>query len=74
VILYSIIPAEIIFNNNANEKIGNFKDVDYMGTKVQVMEKSQDEYVITRILSTSPGDFLNPNIQPGTIIKRMIQK
>jgi len=73
VILYSIIPPEIIFNNNSNEMITDVKEIDYMGIKVQVRANSENEYVITRLLSTSPRDYLNPKLQPGTIIKTVSQ-
>lgn len=67
-IIYSIVPTEIIFNNNA-EKIPASMEVMYKGEKVQVTKTPNNEYAITRILSTSPKSYLNPELQPGTIIR-----
>ena len=70
-ILYSIIPVDIVFDTNwgKDEKTNNYIEMDYLGEKIQAMVNGNNEYVITRLLSTSPKSFLNPRLQPGTIIK-----
>lgn len=66
-ILYSIIPAELVFSGYENES--KYIEMDYMGEKVEVMPLSNSEYRINRLISTSPKAYLNPAFQPGTIIK-----
>lgn len=68
-ILYTIVPDEIVFGegyNNASDNI--YTEVEYMGEKVQVVQAVGNQYVIKRIISTSPKAFLNPGLQPGVII------
>lgn len=65
-ILYSIIPPEEIFK----QKYSNDKsEMLYMGEKVEVSLNSNNEYVINRLLSTCPKSYLNPRLQPGSIIQ-----
>jgi hypothetical protein len=66
---YSIVPLSVVFSNMEEEKGQTFKEIEYLGEKVVVTSTAQNEYVINRILSTSPKAFLNPKLQPGTVIK-----
>jgi len=69
-ILYSIVPPEIVFGNFdwcENQK-QNYIEVDYCGEKVVVMPLSNNRYMISRVISTSPKAFLNPKLMPGNII------
>lgn len=72
-ILYSIIPAEIVFGNTENASKYNFFEIDYMGEKVQVSPVTGNQLVINRIISTSPKAYLDPKLQPGTIISGGLQ-
>lgn len=70
-ILYSIIPAEFVINgfgSNWNSNL-RFVELEYMGERIQAIPLSNGEYIIERILSTSPKAYLNPALQPGKIIK-----
>lgn len=71
-IIYSIIPSEIIFSVNGGNSKENFIEVDYKGERVFVSKHKDNEYVIERIISTSPMAFLDPETQPGTKIKGLI--
>jgi hypothetical protein len=71
VILYSIIPAEVIFGNCDKDYENKFVEVDYMGVKVQASMMENSKYVINRVISTSPKAYLNPKLQPGSIIERI---
>lgn len=68
-ILYTIIPIEIIFQEIQDTRRNTTVIMDYMGVKVEAMMTSNNQYVINRILTTSPKDYLNPKLQPGTVIK-----
>ena len=65
-ILYSIIPAEVVFNDSNNENPVS-KEINYLGEKVIAMPFENNQYKIQRIISTSPQAYLNPKLQPGAI-------
>jgi len=75
-ILYSIIPAEIVFgeyfwqDKNNNKKRYESKEIVYLGERVEVSPLTEDQYMIKRLISTSPKAFLDPRFKPGTIIAR----
>lgn len=68
-ILYTIMPMEIIFQNQEDNRGNTSVTMDYKGVKVEAVMTSNNQYIINRILSTSPKVFLNPELQPGTVIK-----
>lgn len=70
-ILYSIIPAEIVFGNfdAAEDK---YREIEYLGEKVVVLPLENNRYVINRIISTSLRAYLNPKLQPGMIIDKLL--
>jgi hypothetical protein len=70
-IIYSIISNDIIFGNN--KEIPEILEIEYEGEKVEVYEKGKNEYVINRIISTSPKTFMNSKLQPGTVISSNIK-
>ncbi len=68
-IIYSIVPPEIIFEEKANEfNASNLIEINYLGEKLQVTPLENNRYMIQRILSTSLKSYLNPDIQPGKVI------
>lgn len=69
-IIYSIIPAEVVFSRQDSGAIEEeIKEIEYLGEKVQVSPLTNNRSVIRRIISTNPGVYLNPLLQPGTIIE-----
>jgi len=68
VILYTIVPYNVIFGSN-NDIYSELFEIEYLGEKIQVYSLQDNEYIISRIVSTSPKAFLKPELQPGTIIK-----
>jgi hypothetical protein len=67
-ILYSVIPAEVVFNENSSKNEIQYFEMEYLNERVQVA-RMNDQFVITRILSTSLKAYLNPGLQPGSIIR-----
>jgi hypothetical protein len=71
-ILYSIIPAEVVFENfdkmsdDNHQNENKLIEMEYLGEKVQVTPLSNSKFVINRLISTSPKAYLNPKLQPGT--------
>jgi hypothetical protein len=68
-ILYSVIPSEIVFGN-FDEAFREYREMDYLGQKVLVSALSNNSFEIVRVLSTSPKVFLNPKLQPGQLIEQ----
>ena len=69
-ILYSIIPAEFVFENMEDSGIHEYLEMEYLGERVIVSPLDDNQFVIDRLISTSLKAYLNPRLQPGSIIKR----
>lgn len=68
-ILYSIIPAEMVFEGfEGDDRQIGFIEMEYRGEKVLTSALGGNRYVISRLISTSPKAYLDPAFQPGTII------
>jgi len=67
VILYSIIPPEFVFQgfweNNTQQQL-----VEFRGEKIMVKKRPDNQFEITRLLSTRPASFLDPVYQPGSLV------
>ncbi|HEX2928013.1 MAG TPA: YlzJ-like family protein [Ruminiclostridium sp.] len=72
-ILYTIYDHSVVMGNNENG-IGKddlkYSEMNIDGVQVQVSRVGTSDYQVERIISTNPYDFLNPKIQPGTIIQK----
>lgn len=63
-ILWTVMPLDVVFSEP--EPAPSYEEVDVDGTKLIVERLSATEAKVTRIISSNPADFLNPNYQPGT--------
>lgn len=70
-ILYSIIPVDIVFGNNNPQDEARFFETRYMGEMVQVQQMEDNSYKIMKLISTCPKSYLNPDLQPGRIISNI---
>lgn len=70
-ILYSIMPVDIVFRNFDYGDEVKYFETEYMGEKVQVADIGNNKYRINKIISTSPQAYLNPGLQPGNIISNI---
>jgi len=68
-IIYSIMPLSVIFKDFEKCADISYIEIYYKGEKLQVSPLTNSEFKIERIISTSPKAYLNPGLQPGTIIK-----
>lgn len=66
-ILYSIVPPEIVFGTEDGMQNRHFYEAEYLGQHVQVEMSAENEYRIIRVFSTQPEVYLNPQLQPGKI-------
>lgn len=72
-ILYTIYDHSMVMGNNLAGNTKNelcFSEMNINGIQVQVSPYGTSDYQIERIISTNPYDYLNPDIQPGTIIRK----
>jgi hypothetical protein len=69
VIHYSIIPLEVVFGTPLDETQKKFIEMDYLGEKIEVAPIENNKFSINRIISTYPKAYLDPRLQPGTIIE-----
>jgi hypothetical protein len=66
-ILYSVIPAEVIFQG-MEQYNPQYEVIELQGVSMQVERISNNEARIVRLYSVNPQDFLNPELSPGTLI------
>lgn len=50
-----------------------YAQIDYGGIEV-LAYKSEVGYVLERVYSTDPKDFLRPDLQPGTLLENSLIK
>ncbi len=67
-ILYSIVPPEIIFNGSEANAGIKYIEGEYRGEKVVVARMNDGSYTMSRLISTKPSSFLDPAFQPGSIV------
>ncbi|HEX2945749.1 MAG TPA: YlzJ-like family protein [Clostridia bacterium] len=72
-ILYSIVPPEIVFQNYPEYDIAGGKksdvvEADYRGERVLVRRSADNQFELVRLLSTCPATFLKKDFQMGITI------
>ena len=67
-ILHTIVPMDVIFNND-NEKDFSYKEMDYLGEKVEVLQY-ENKLVLNRLYTTDPKKYLSPDLRLGKVIKK----
>lgn len=65
--MYSVAPIYGL------DKPLEYVELNYNGMDVLAC-KTSDGYVLERIYSTNPKDFLNENLQPGTLLENALIK
>ncbi|MFA9380916.1 MAG: YlzJ-like family protein [Acetanaerobacterium sp.] len=70
-LLYTTEPYEMIFQGGAPDMQGTAPPVARMINGVLVEGSEQPDGIhITRLLSTDPRHYLNPEFAPGSVIKQ----
>ncbi|NMB34231.1 MAG: hypothetical protein GX992_08420 [Clostridium sp.] len=67
-ILYSVIPAEVVFKDFNWEERKDSIEIDYLGEKVTAFPLGSNSFKIDRLISTSPKSYLDSRLAPGNII------
>lgn len=65
-ILHTIVPYEQIFHTNDHNP-GNEMTV-FVNNVQLVVRRQDDQWQITRLISTNPNDYLDKRYQPGQYI------
>lgn len=63
-ILYTSVPIEIVLSG-LEPQVPKMSIISYKGKSVMGYKMGDGRYELTRILSTDPMDYLDPNLQPG---------
>jgi len=64
-ILYTVMPVEEVMQQEGKRQI---LEVRVKGRIIQVEPVSPTEGRVLRVISTDPQDFLDPGIQPGSLV------
>ena len=67
-ILYSIIPQEFVFQGFSETNEQQHHLVEFRGEKIMVTKRPDNQFEISRLLSTRPASYLNPLYQPGSLV------
>lgn len=67
-ILWTIIPMEIVFNGVADDAQPQYEELQYGSARLMVERTGPTQCRVVRIVSTDPNDYLRPEIQPGSTI------
>lgn len=68
-ILYTILPQEMVFAGYEEEGDREFHEVPMQGGSLLLEPLAKNQAKIVRVISSDPRVYLNPNLQPGTIIE-----
>ncbi len=64
-ILYSIVPPEVVFAGFGATDDIKYIEGKYRGEKVLVAQMADGDLRMSRLFSTRPSSFLDPAFQPG---------
>ncbi|MDD4586958.1 MAG: YlzJ-like family protein [Heliobacteriaceae bacterium] len=67
-ILYTPVPPEMIFAG-LESPVPQMAVLKFKGKPVMGYQVGDGRYELTRVLSTDPADFLDPDLQPGRQIR-----
>jgi hypothetical protein len=65
-LLWTIMPIEVVLGDSAFAPV--FEDIEYDGIWLQVERISPVQSRIVRLLTTNPTDYLEPTLQPGSLL------
>lgn len=65
-VLYTIIPEEIVFQSN--EEISASQEIIYNGKRILVQPIDFKSFRIVQLISSDPSDYLLTDFQPGSVV------
>lgn len=66
-LLYTIVPEEIVFKRSEDE-IESTQEIVYGGKKMLVYPVGFKQFQVVQLISSDPNDFLDTELQPGSVI------
>ncbi len=73
-ILYTIYDQNTIFQDFGylypQNRSREYAEMEIEGVRIQVSQGLDNDIHIERIISSNPSDYLNPKLQPGSLVKR----
>jgi hypothetical protein len=65
-ILWTVIPMEIVLRGVSDEQQPQYEELEYGNARLMVEKTGPSQYRVVRVISTDPTDYLRPEIQPGS--------
>ena len=67
--IYSILPYEKLYEEELNKNDFSTEEITYKGMILQGQRQKGNSFLINRVISTDPSNYLDSSIAPGSIIK-----
>ena len=67
-VLWTIMPIELVLQQDTDGKHNGYEEFNYAGSKVMVERVADNQCRIVRIISSNPNDYLRDDIQPGVYL------
>lgn len=67
-LLYTIMPEHVIFPDSYQVSGHQLRQINHRGVDMLVQVHESGHPQIARLLSTEPSHYLDPLLQPGTVI------
>jgi hypothetical protein len=68
-VLYTILPHEMVFAGVEEEENREYFEVPMQGGSLVLEAMANNQAKIVRVISSDARIFLNPNLQPGSVIE-----
>ena len=68
-VLYTILPQEMVFDGYEEEGDREYFEISMQGGSLVLEAMAKNQAKIVRVISSDPRVFLNPNLQPGSVIE-----
>lgn len=65
---YSIIPPEVVFADWDEEEVSPYQEIMLAGRQCIIEPLENNQARIVQLISSDPGDFMQTEYQPGSII------
>ncbi len=67
-LLYTVLPLELVLQESTKDVVENY-ELSMSGGSIIVEPLSMDKAKIIRVISSDPQVYLQPQLQPGSIIE-----
>ncbi len=67
-LLHTVMPLELVLQESGKDVVENY-ELSITGGSIVVEPLSMDKAKIIRVISSEPQVYLQPQLQPGSVIK-----